>query len=232
MKKIIFLVILTINTAIVFGQNNLFSTSNYNSNWLYVGGRICGALHFYQFFDSDIDNKLSLDFAFQMTISIVDNFGIQTELLYTSEEVKYTANGNITIGGYTHPAVIDFKQTVHNFIIPILARATYDIGIFNIAGIFGPYFTIPIGKLDHESEVKYLGTSSTYSNSQDIKMSFGLMVGINFGVRIGPGILFADIRYGIDNNAIETTIQGKSNPGWHRKILPFSIGYQIGLLKK
>jgi len=72
------------------------------------------------------------------------------------------------------------------------------------------------------------------------------MVGTNFGYRIGPGVLFFDVRgyYNLIETIYESVVTSSSDPSTikygqtiyygHRMAgsINFSIGYEIGLLPK
>jgi hypothetical protein len=228
MKRILF-VFLGINMCVLgYSQSNLFSEDEYNNNWLYIGLRLGGSSHFYQLYDFDIPNKTSFDFAFQFTVPVLKNLGVQIELIYTNDVAEYNFDTTVRYGSYTYPAKVSIKESLNEFIIPIFTRINYDVGIFNIAGLAGPYFTIPNGQVDIEENLTFAWYNDTFSDKYDAEIIFGLMIGINFGIKMGPGILFADIRYAIDNDSIK--IDGDRS--WHRTVLPFSIGYQIGIIKK
>jgi len=64
----------------------------------------------------------------------------------------------------------------------------------------------------------------------------GLMAGANFGLKLGPGVLFTDIRFAMDfmpvNNkegSVEYALTVKSKELFERKKIQFDLGYRIGI---
>jgi hypothetical protein len=230
------IVILLIGLAMpCFSQNSFGSTAGgaWDDNWLYIGVRLGGSVHFYQLGDCDIKNHSSFDFAIQLSMPLLKNFGIQTELLYSTEEAVFSDEVTVRINDYygytTYPGTIVINAKYSEFMIPVLLKYKYEFGIFNIAGLFGPFFTIPLGRLEYTEELTYSGISlGEYKDNFDVEDIFGVMLGLNFGMKLGPGTMFLDIRYAVDNDSIK--IDGDRLV--HRNFLPVSIGYELGLLPK
>jgi hypothetical protein len=226
-----------------FSQNIFAADSGraWNDNWLYVGGRLGGSVHFYQFGDYDIKNQGSFDFALQLSVPLLKNFGIQTELMYSSEMTGFSEDTTVIVTSYVYgmygtvismysyyPGKINFNFKYNEFMLPILLRYNYEFGLFSIAGLFGPFFTVPTGKVEYTATLTSLVYSEEYKTHYDVEDLFGVMVGLNFGIKLGPGTLFLDLRYAIDNDMVKVD----GDRFWHRNVLPLSIGYELGLLPK
>jgi hypothetical protein len=82
------------------------------------------------------------------------------------------------------------------------------------------YITLPFGKM------KWADSFRDRSESGSVNIPFGFTGGASFGIKIGPGILFADIRYSkdlADTSAFTMDI-------YKRSMLSFGIGYEIGFV--
>jgi hypothetical protein len=231
-----FFPILLIGLAVPCFSLSIFTADSgraWNDNWLYIGGRLGGSVHFYQLGDYDIKNHGSFDFAIQISVPLLKNFGIQAELMYSAEEVVFSDEVNVRVssgyGGYsTYPGTVEAKVRISEFMIPVLLKYNYEFGIFNVSGLFGPFFTIPAGKAEYTETLTFSVYSDEFKTHYDAEDIFGLMAGLNFGVKLGPGTLFLDLRYAIDNDMIK--VDGDRFA--HRNFLPVSIGYEFGLLPK
>jgi hypothetical protein len=237
MKKSLFPVLL-IGLAVPCFSQNIFTADSgraWNDNWLYIGGRLGGSVHFYQLGDYDIKNHGSFDFAVQMSVPLLKNFGIQAELMYSTEEVVFLWEGDIRVSSSAYPGIYsiypgteEIRAKFSEFMIPVLLKYNYEFGLFNVAGLFGPFFTIPTGKMEYAGTLTYSVYSDQFESTYEVEDIFGLMAGLNFGVKLGPGTLFLDVRYAIDNDMLK--IDGERFA--HRNFLPLSIGYELGLLPK
>jgi hypothetical protein len=99
-------------------------------------------------------------------------------------------------------------------IIPILAKGTWRPSIFSIEGLAGIYFTVPIGQM--EISDSFYGTTKL----EDYSPSMGFVAGGDFGVKLGPGLLFFDIRYMTDF--------ADTKDVYKRSMMTLGIGYKIG----
>jgi hypothetical protein len=231
MRKPIIVILLTVLVMPCFSQNSSTPTDSggaWNENWLYIGGRLGGSVHFYQLGDYDIKNHGSFDFAIQLSVPLVDNFGLQTELLYSTEEAVFSEKVTVTYASYNYPGTLIFSAAYSEFIIPVLLKYRYEFGVCNIAGLFGPFFTIPVGKAEWSQRLLFAYGPAEAKTNYGVEDIFGVMMGLNFGISLGPGTMFLDVRYAVDNDSIR--IDGDRL--MHRNFLPISIGYEIGLLPK
>ena len=152
--------------------------------------------------------------AFSITGQITNWFGLQTELMFS----YFTWNTDSFLGTATGGTYQE-----NRFIIPLLARLSIRQGNFSYGGFGGVYLSIPIGTMDYVGGTRWESWTARGP-------SVGIVLGGNFGYRIGPGVLFFDIRGLRDlgwteyestiNNATVLSQWGGFN---------FSIGYEIGL---
>lgn len=164
-------------------------------------------------------SKVGLQASFVLNPMFSKSLGMVIELNF--EQKGYTLKSD-----YTNEAgkKVDTKiSTTYNYLtIPILFKGGYSHKVFSVYGFFGPYVSIAIGgkeryyennSLDEEYIVEFGqgeisddagktgGPRYIYKAS---RIDVGLTVGVQPGVRLGPGDLVLDIRYnfgflGLDN---------------------------------
>jgi hypothetical protein len=222
MKKSLLAVLLFTSAAFCFAQDN----------WLSLGGRLGGSVHFYKPGDDmyeghDVDSHFSFDGAVQAAVNISDIFAVQTELLFTRDAASVTERD----GGYV--GKVSCEST--SLLIPVLVKASFRPGNFVLSGIAGIYFTVPLGDM----KVKYTlgggGYNESGSTTGDFeKAPLGFMIGANGGIKLGPGNLFADLRYAMDFGETEGSFQGSTETVslYKRSMFMFFLGYEIGLIGK
>jgi hypothetical protein len=191
--------------------------------------------------DGNIEKRGTFDIALQAAYQINEYFAVQTELMYSFESVKIPFVQNLNYQGWFKgeaEGLIEYSS----LLIPILAKYTYRPVNFSIQGFAGPYFSMPIGKL--REKVDYASSFSNYFSYEtlnDFTVPIGIMVGGSFGINVGPGSIFVDIRYANEFGNIETP-KGKEQAGspgaprsnelFQKSRIIFSIGYEIGLINR
>ena len=163
-----------------------------------IGARVIGAIPSYtrnsdfyiydgwDYYYPDFEGKFGFGFAAQASYNFSDLLGAQAEVIYNSDDITVKTWGE-TVG--------TLKAT--SLLIPILLRvgATLGPGI-QLTGIGGIYFTIPLGDAEFKSD--YIGNfKDSWSGS------LGAMLGGIVGYKLGPGTIFADLRYAFDFSDIE-----------------------------
>ncbi|MDR3170156.1 MAG: outer membrane beta-barrel protein [Treponema sp.] len=198
-------------------------------NWLYLGARLGGSVGFYtpasDWSGGDLNAQVSFDFSAQIAVQIVRQFAVQMEFLFTSDKMDIEYKDAYWDDNY--------KLTSHSLLIPILAKYTARPGNFSIQGFGGLYFTVPLGQM--EVGWSYYSTnygSDSGSDSFDFTAPVGFMIGGNFGIKLGPGVLFLDLRYAGDFSDTKISEDGESEEIYHRGKFLFSLGYELGLIRK
>ena len=199
----------------------------WKNQWLYLGARIGGAIGFYNFdysylgSNASAKNSLSLNAAIHASLQIKPLFAIQTEVLYLQDsvDVDYWLSFQNT-----------FKS--NSLIIPLMGKMTFRPNNFSIEGFGGVYISIPLGALEY-GELDLYSDSGLTNTKQNFNNTFGLLIGGSFGIKAGPGIAFADVRYLYDLNGTKTKIhRAPDSELYRRRKILLSIGYNIGLISK
>ncbi|MDR2246944.1 MAG: hypothetical protein LBE17_09830 [Treponema sp.] len=117
-----------------------------------------------------------------------------------------------------------------NLIFPALLKFNYKPSIFSTSLYGGAYAILPLD-------------GSTYSSLLGIPLGIGVMGGINLGVKLGPGLLYMDLQYGMDLDSKQfhyestQTVNGKDNYYerdviYKRQMFNLVVGYKFGFLNR
>jgi hypothetical protein len=206
-KGLLVLIFLVIVTGGVFAQVHGFA----------VGGR---AVVFMPFFKPhtdafpanqgiEIPGSIGFGMAAQASYNFTDLMGIQAEFLLMLDE------GTVKQQGIEYAKV---KST--SLLVPILFRvgAALPNGM-QLTGLAGPYFTLPLG------EAEMVAPGGGASQKYDWEGSLGAMLGGVFGYPLGPGVLFGDLRYSFDFNAVEFMMGGRSIKFATKSAIQLGVGY-------
>jgi hypothetical protein len=187
-----------------------------------LGARIVGFAPFYDpgtdikdrasGLDVELEGKLNFGFALQASYNFTDLLGVQAEGIYNTDNVDMEVTGK---------KVVSVKGS--SFQLPILLKIgrVLDNNMY-LGGIGGVYFTVPVG----EGELTIVG----YGSDSDIwKGSVGFMAGGVIGVVLGPGILFADIRSGMDFSEVEFEYYGETIKAFKKSNIEIGVGYTLSL---
>jgi hypothetical protein len=92
-----------------------------------------------------------------------------------------------------------------------------------VQGYAGAYLSVPLGQM----EIKHRNGSYT----SDFSFLGGLMAGGGLGIKLGPGTVFADVRYAGDFGYITSDYNGNKEVSKRKKTY-FSLGYEFGVIPK
>jgi hypothetical protein len=203
-------------------QNNQRNTLFY---WLYFGIKPSFGIHFYNLVDTIYnDNKssngTSFDLSLQITIRPFQYFAIQIEPIFTADSMsvssrEYVHDENNDIKYYYDTNYI-YKH--HSLLLPILMKGIFDYKIVTFSGLAGGYISLPLGNIERNN-------SSTNTNTiTSIDSIFGIIFGLDIGIKFKYGNIFFDIRYAFD---LSDTFYNDQNI-YKRSILFLGLGYEIG----
>jgi hypothetical protein len=199
----------------------------YRNRWLYLGLRAGPSLGIYipsddTAFTGGDSYGASLNVAFQAAVEIVPLFSIQAEALFTWD------HGSLWqyefIGGDHDLTSYQLKFRAPLLQFPLLAKLNFYPGKFRISPFAGAYVILPLGKMKIDSHGEE--TSYDYSYSPPL----GLLGGLSVAFPLGPGQIFADIRYSADLSNPE--LQDGNLETYIRNTAALSLGYEFGLFKK
>jgi hypothetical protein len=193
-----------------------------NEKYLYFGGRAGLSLGFYGNGGGLVDTTVypsqsisgipAFDGSLFLSASVLRFLEIQTEAMITHDSFDLNS-GNTWL----------FTVSYNSLMIPLLAKFVYRPSIYMVQGYAGAYLSVPLGQM----EIKHRNGSYT----ADFSLLGGLMAGGGFGIKLGPGTVFADIRYAGDLGNITSDYNGTKEISRRNKAY-FSLGYEFGVIPK
>jgi hypothetical protein len=108
-----------------------------------------------------------------------------------------------------------------SLIFPLLAKAPLNFGGFTLSLYAGAYYILALGDAEKETGA----TGETESAAVKMDLPLGFTVGTDLGFVLGPGELFADLRYGRDLGA---TAMGEGGSPHIRDRINVCVGYKFG----
>jgi hypothetical protein len=189
----------------------------WSNKWLYFGARAGVSPRFYTLSDDisgDVESPgISFEAGVHFALQIIRPLAVQIEALYTADKVAYSGDG--------YEATFESMSLM----FPVLLKLTFRPGNFLIAAFGGGYYALPLGELKTTSTIDGEG-------SFDASIPLGLIGGLNFGLKLGPGVLFLDARYAreLGNTSID---DGKGKLAiYSRGMASFTLGYEIGIITR
>jgi hypothetical protein len=107
-----------------------------------------------------------------------------------------------------------------SLMFPLLLKVPIRIGAFFLAPFGGIYYTLPLGDV----QINDSGGNS-YSQPYKINPPLGLVLGADVALRLGPGDLFADLRF--DKDIGMSVVQAGQGLQYSRSRFALSVGYKL-----
>jgi hypothetical protein len=199
----------------------------YTNKWLYAGVRLGPSLRFYTpsgdtLYTGGDTRSLSLDTAIEANLRLLPFLSIQGEVIFTWDSASYW---NYTrISGITDRYTQDYTSFSLQF--PLLVRLDLYSGKFRASPFLGLYFLAALGNLRTTNSLDNREQSWAYRVSPPL----GLLGGLNVGRELGSGVLFLDLRYGIDLG--EPEVRSGNLKTYQRSMVSLTIGYELGFIDK
>lgn len=202
--------------------------AGHNNRWLYLGARLGPSMRFYippgdiHYTGNDTQN-FSFDTAIQANLQLLPYLSIQGEVIFTRDNASrknFIRNVGGQIEEYTQDYTSFFLQ------VPLLFRLNFYPGKFRVSPFFGLYYIAALGQIQIE---EYPGNRQK-SLDYGVFPPFGLLGGLNAALKWGPGMIFADLRYGEDLG--EPTTWDEKQKTYRRSMISFTVGYEFGLFAR
>jgi curli biogenesis system outer membrane secretion channel CsgG len=207
-------------------QKAASSAEPWKNKRLYLGLRPGLSLHFYDtkntpYSGNTAEAALSFDITLQTAYQFNRFFSVQTELMLTADsmnvERKENSYDSFGVLLYTYTTTHSFNS--YSLVVPVLAKFHIRPGSFSLSAFGGLYIAPGFG-------ITHKDSFNATENSGSQNLSFGYAAGVSGGYKLGPGVLFADIRWLGD--FLKTSTQAVNGDIYKRNILAFSVGYEIG----
>jgi hypothetical protein len=205
-------------------------------HWLYLGLRGGGSFRFYTLPEVAMNNysRVPHDFAFEGSFQIAFKFlpymSVQAEAVFSHDRVKFGGpETHQTAGGETLHIFYTDSYSSMSLLFPLTVKFPLALDPYIISPFGGAYYTLPLGKMKLNSNI---AARKTGDFDYDLAGGFGLIAGVDLGIRLGPGVLFLDTRYGVDLGETRVHMDDGNEVRYNRGMLSFSIGYELALLEK
>ncbi|MDR3171432.1 MAG: hypothetical protein LBU17_07375 [Treponema sp.] len=198
------------------------SGDEWKNKWLYLGVHAGLSQGFYKnggglmdsaiYHSQELTGLLAFDAALSASVSILNFLAIQVEAMFTADSFElYSGNKWLMSVSYT------------SLMIPLFAKVVWRPSRFMVQGYAGAYLSLPLGQLNVEH--------GNGSYTADYGVTPGFIGGGGGGIKLGPGVVFVDVRYLTDFGNLVANHNGNREIS-HRSKVAFSLGYEIGLIQK
>jgi hypothetical protein len=192
---------------------------------LYLG--LMGGGSYGVYLDARLDNYVSAEVPFGYQFSLFAAYKFLSFLSLQAGASVYFDSAEFRASAINNGTLTYRTDTYQSWTlqVPVTAKFTFPLDPFILSLFVGPYFTVPLGPMTR----KTAGSAIQLTTDYTLSLPIGVTGGVEVGGRLGPGILFADLRYGAD---IGRTHINDSGLEFHRSRISLSLGYQLGFFKK
>jgi hypothetical protein len=229
MKRIlVVLFFLTAWVTFVHAQNDILD------RWLYAGLRGGGSFRTYTLpelakdYHADIPDY-SYEAAFQFAFRFMPFMSLQAEAVFTQDRARFRGSEYHKSDDQSWFIFYTDSYSSTSLLFPLTVKIPLVFDPYIISPFGGIYWALPLGKMTKRSNS---ATGKTGEFDYDLTGRFGITAGVDLGIRLGPGILFLDARYGGDFGEILIQVDDGTTISYKRAMLSVSIGYELALLNK
>jgi hypothetical protein len=168
----------------------------------------------------------ALNFEGGLFVSVFLNslLSLQAELDFTFDNLVYRGIDDTGGTGEYIPVLANEKYTAYSLMFPVIMKVNFKPGNFRLAPFAGIYAFLPAGDASYRKNP--VGEEGAFSWSSAAPL--GYVLGFEGAVKLGPGLLLADIRCGGDFGTI--TIQDEDTTAYSRGMVSFTLGYAFGFI--
>jgi hypothetical protein len=109
-----------------------------------------------------------------------------------------------------------------SMMFPLFVKVPLELGRFTLSPFVGAYYTMPLGKM---TVIPGDADEKAGSYSYRIDPAFGIGLGIDVGLSLGPGELFMGLRF--DRNLGMTILRDQHGMQYSRNRIGLSLGYEF-----
>ncbi|MDR1972992.1 MAG: hypothetical protein LBQ46_13855 [Treponema sp.] len=196
--------------------------------WLYLGFRVGPSLRFYTPsgdtpYTGGDTHAPSLDTALQANVRILSFLSFQAEAVFTWDSASiwaYRPGSNNEIDRYT------WDYSAYSLQFPLTLHLNFYPRRFRVSPFLGTYLLVSLGDLEVGNSLG--GGKEAYA--QRFSLPLGLVGGLNAAMKLGPGMIFTDLRYAADLGRLK--IDDQNIQEYRRSMVSFTLGYEFGLFTK
>jgi hypothetical protein len=214
------------------GSSLTAKEDDWKNKWLYAALRAGPGIHFYDtgggaYNAAKSGDGISFDGAIQITAQLFDFIAIQTEVIFTADSFAVLSRENVTDNAgntlYAYDTTVSITST--SILVPILLNLSYCPGRYLLQASAGIFFGLPLNAVMTSS-------SANESYNGTVSAAIGYAGVMSAGMKIGPGVLFADVRYMGDLTSTMFDSGKISVSAYKRGMLGLSLGYRFGFFSK
>jgi len=213
--------------------NQMFGNELWKNKRFYFGLRPGFSVHFYNvddtvYRDGAVNNGIAFDIAAQFAIQMHSLFALQLETIFTADSAVITKTEDVAdeTGNILYHYDANYCYEYQSLIVPLIAKLTFRPDIFSLGLFAGAYFAFPLG------QISYFDIYSDLNQKGTAAPNPGWIAGVNAGIKLGPGVIFLDIRYMADFMKVKIQNTGGAKEIYSLSIAAFSIGYEIGFVNR
>ncbi|MDR1909694.1 MAG: hypothetical protein LBQ35_07255 [Spirochaetaceae bacterium] len=200
------------------------------NKWLYLGLRAGPSLRFYTppgvpSYTGRDTLGFALDLAFQASLPVLPFLNVQAEAVITWDNASVFKWRQAYSGGESIVERYSREYDSFSLQFPLMARFNLYPGKFRISPFLGMYFFLPLGKLTETSSLNSIDESFL---SYRYSLPLGILGGLNGAMKLGPGMILADLRYTIDLGEPEPP----EGAVYRRSMLSLTLGYEWGFFTR
>jgi hypothetical protein len=205
------------------------------NRWMYVGLRGGGSFRFYRLpkVVQDYSSHLSLGFTYEIGLQFGFRFlsfmSIQAEAIFTKDRAPFRVSKfNMADDEIRYIYYTDTYNS-KSLMFPVTLKFPLIFDPYIVTPFGGAYIAVPLGRMNLETTNT---TGKDGSFEYGLTMHLGMTLGVDLGVRVGPGILFLDLRYNGDFGETLIRMDVGNTRSYKRAMMSFSIGYELALVNK
>jgi hypothetical protein len=184
----------------------------WKNKWIYLGAKFGPSLHFS--FNEDVDNQdqgIPVAAGVLAAVQVLDFLSVQLELNFDMDNGVYRGLKSPIDPARTE----DHLYKAYYLYMPLLVKGALKPGrTFLVEPYGGVYLNIPLAL-------------------KGVELPWGgWLAGLDFGFKVGSGVLFIDLRYVGDLSDTMITGDYGSLAKFERHTVTFSGGYKIGFLNR
>jgi hypothetical protein len=205
------------------------------NRWLYVGFRAGGSFRFYtlpklvQDYSSNFTQGFSYELALHFGVRFLSFMSIQLEAIFTQDHAPFRGPKFNLLEDEIRYIYYTDSYNSKSLMFPVTLKFPLAFEPYMVTPFGGVYLALPLGQMELET-TNTTGKSGTFEYG--LTMALGITVGVDLGMRLGPGVLFLDLRYGGDFGETIIQMDDGTTRSYKRAMLSFSIGYELAILNK
>jgi hypothetical protein len=167
----------------------------------------------------------ALNFEGGLFVSVFLNplLSLQGELNFTFDNLVYRGIDDTGGTGQYVPVLVNEKYTAYSLMFPVIMKVNFRPGNFRLAPFGGIYAFFPLGEASYRKKPAGEGDSFSWSAAAPL----GFILGLEGAMKLGPGLLLADLRCGGDFGVINIH---DADTAYSRGIISVTLGYAFGFI--